>query len=682
MDAFVREFVSVPRCDDETRSVLDRPIVSAEIIRACNQLQTGKSCGADGIPLPILACFARCSLVITAMFNVVLENGEYPTRWIEGLITPILKPQKPSHLISSYRKVTVICDIGKLFEKVMENRLATFECVMDSNDPSNNGFAKGYRPADNLFVLDCVVRRYRFIKRPLYVALVDFSQAFDLVNRNGLFYKLIARQFGSTALNVIYSMYQKSRSGYRINGKFTEMIRTLLGVNQGSILSPRLFKKFFQDLDGWLRAPGAWLGERMLRYLLWADDLLLFATSVQDLQQQLRYLHEYCVRWAVTINTEKTKVLIFATIRGKRTPATPPPAFSLNGNPIEVVEEAIYLGIKINTVFTNHFKTHVDHALGKARKSLYRIYGMCRNFGCLPPRTAFKLFDSLVVSVLRYGSEVWYGSLSQSARKPFEVMHTKFLRYVLGIRRSTPLIAIYGETGRFPLDLSFRAAGVKYAIYLFRRTDLGQNSPLQWARGYSAATWEGGAPALSFLSTVCAVSSHQACDSILAASMSFARWRFAEHEAWQAQWKLDLQSDAHKLSTYKLFKFEMGIESYLVQVHNHTHRKSLSRFRMSSHNLAIERLRWANVPREQRTCRNDACAGIVEDEMHALLMCPTYAVDRAAFLVRISNSIAPPSEPPSPTCVMQSILNCQDTDTVRALACFVNRILACHAQAT
>ena len=45
-----------------------------------------------------------------------------------------------------------------------------------------------------MFILVGAIQRAEFLKQPLYVAFVDFKRAFDAVNRNMLFYKLVKKE--------------------------------------------------------------------------------------------------------------------------------------------------------------------------------------------------------------------------------------------------------------------------------------------------------------------------------------------------------------------------------------------------------------------------------------------------------------------------------------------------------
>ena len=53
------------------------------------------------------------------------------------------------------------------------------------------GYMKNVRNVDNMFILNGIVRKQLLIGKSLYVCFVDFSKAFDFVNRNILFYKLM-----------------------------------------------------------------------------------------------------------------------------------------------------------------------------------------------------------------------------------------------------------------------------------------------------------------------------------------------------------------------------------------------------------------------------------------------------------------------------------------------------------
>ena len=55
-----------------------------------------------------------------------------------------------------------------------------------------------------------------------------------------------------------------------------------------------------------------------LLLLLYADDIVLFAKTAEELQKSLDILEEYYDRWKLTVNKSKTKIVIFR--KGGRLP--------------------------------------------------------------------------------------------------------------------------------------------------------------------------------------------------------------------------------------------------------------------------------------------------------------------------------------------------------------------------
>ncbi len=80
-----------------------------------------------------------------------------------------------------------------------------------------------------------------------------------------------------------------------------------------------------------------------------------------------------------------------------------------------------------------------------------------------------------------------------------------------------------------------------------------------------------------------------------------------------------------KLLTYKTFKRGFRLENYLLTLEKHGHKIALTKFRISSHNLHIERGRYERQKLEpyQRLCVY-CDMQTVENEFHFLLECPLY----------------------------------------------------------
>ena len=83
------------------------------------------------------------------------------------------------------------------------------------------------------------------------------------------------------------------------------------------------------------------------------------------------------------------------------------------------------------------------------------------------------------------------------------------------------------------------------------------------------------------------------------------------------------KNNSPRLSTYSRFKHTFNLESYLDIIYERKCKIALTRFRLSSHRLEIERGRYFNIPRTERKCK--FCSqNTIENEYHFLLVCLLY----------------------------------------------------------
>ena len=89
-----------------------------------------------------------------------------------------------------------------------------------------------------------------------------------------------------------------------------------------------------------------------------------------------------------------------------------------------------------------------------------------------------------------------------------------------------------------------------------------------------------------------------------------------------------INNPKHKLRTYALFKTVIGTEKYLQEIRNLSIGIQFSKFRLSDHNLEIEKGRHKGLVTELRFC--PFCDNEVENEIYFLLVCPLYTKMREA----------------------------------------------------
>ena len=82
-----------------------------------------------------------------------------------------------------------------------------------------------------------------------------------------------------------------------------------------------------------------------LYLLLYADDIVIFSETSEGLQRGLNILSNYCEKWKLVVNTDKTKIMVFR--KGGNLPRNLD--FLFDGNKTELVKKFVYLGITFTT---------------------------------------------------------------------------------------------------------------------------------------------------------------------------------------------------------------------------------------------------------------------------------------------------------------------------------------------
>ncbi|XP_045185370.2 uncharacterized protein LOC123543357 [Mercenaria mercenaria] len=380
-----------------------------------------------------------------------------------------------------------------------------------------------------------------------------------------------------------------------------------MGVKQGDPASSILCLFFLNDIvnnvntniDGILN-----IDDLQLFLLLFADGAVVFAHDPNSLQSMLNDIEEYSNLWGLRLNVNKTKVMIFE--KGRHTHF----GFYLYNNRIELVDAFKYLGVYLykNGNWNRTQKRIAQHG----SYSLHNLFVVCNQLD-LPISQKSKLFDSLVASTLNYAAEIWGNHLGPYV----ELIHTKFCRKVLGVKRSTNLSALYGELGRVPMSINRKLIMIKYWVklltskensilfktYKMLKTDVDQNNT------YSKCNW---AFQIKHLLDECGLSYIWQNQFNMLINYNSINQRILDmfYQSWYGS-----INNSRRLETYNTLEYNFEFEKYLDFIKGKRFRMALTRFRTSSHDLAIEKGRYTSMPRNERICKN-CNFGQIENEYH------------------------------------------------------------------
>ena len=576
------------------------------------------------------------------LFNRILSSGKYPTLWSFGLIVPIHKKDDRSKA-ENYRGITLLSALGKLFTSILNDRLYDYMTKKGVLKVEQDGFKKRHGTVDSIFILKTLIDKFVKSKPQkrrnlLFSCFVDFRKAFDRIPRQKLFEKLRKEGIKGRFLEIVMSMYSKDKSAVKINNKMTEAFPCYTGVKQGCMLSPTLFNLYLSDLPEFLNSSSSTDillddSEKPINCLLYADDLVIFSRSANGLQTLLNKLESYCDKTELTVNLDKTKVMIFNNC-GKSLNNY---SFKYRVNVLNNVKSYKYLGMTLNPY--GNFSLAREELKKVGLKALYKLRReMGDNFRENIMLT-IKLFDALISPILLYGSEIWGVDCSDQIEKdPAELVQIKFLKWLLGVNKYCSNNACRAETGRFPMKIEAQYRNFKFWLTLTKhpKHKLSQvayndvksrmNKEL-WSQKIKRVLDQIG---LGYLWT----KAHENGIGIL--NIIKQRLKDIELQRWLSEVDNDVRKDANqknKLRTFRKFKTieTYKCEDYLRQVTNVQHRITLTKLRLSNHNLAIETGRYVRPYKkpEERIC--PICKKDVEDERHFLTQCPAYQEKRSTL---------------------------------------------------
>ena len=323
--------------------------------------------------------------------------------WKLAIIKPIpknalLDPRIPLN----YRGISLQSTVYKLFSSVMNSRLMTFLEENRIYADEQNGFRRSRSCLDHIFTLTSVIRYRKAEKKSTFIAYVDMEKAFDRINRDMLFYKLISHGIGGKMYRCLQNIYLDCKSAINVNGFITPFFSTDCGVKQGDSISPTLFGIYMNDLVKDLKDSnsGVKIDGIHVPCLLYADDIALIAESEKDLQKMIHVLHNWCRKWRMRVNTNKSKVIHYRIKSQDRTKEQ----FIFGSNKLEVVGRYKYLGLVLDE-FLNYDTTAAILAESGGR-ALGAVYSKFKQLKGLGYNTYTKLYNAGVTPILVKGFEV------------------------------------------------------------------------------------------------------------------------------------------------------------------------------------------------------------------------------------------------------------------------------------
>ena len=403
-----------------TQCEREPPPLRSEVQKAMHGVKLRKAAGADEVPIELLLYGGDQALdFMHTICKEVWKTGEWPDDW--GFSTFIPIPKKGDHSkCTNYRTISLVSHASKILLKIILDRIRG----RTENELSDEqaGFRPGRGTRDQVTNLRVLMAKLKDHNQPLYMCFIDFQKAFDSVQHEKLWWAMLDMGYPPHLVNLLASLYKSQKACVRVAGVISEWFSVQKGVRQGCVLSPYLFnilsetvmRKALENYSG-----GVLIGGRRITNLRYADDIVLLAASVEELQELVNKIASVGKEYNLLMNTAKTKTMALGGERFQ---------LEIDGEQIEQVSKFSYLGSIITD--DSECKHDIKHrlALGSAAmaklKSLWSSHSLTLN-------TKVRLCKALVWPTVAYASEGW--TLHKDDEKRLNAFEMKMLRRMLRI---------------------------------------------------------------------------------------------------------------------------------------------------------------------------------------------------------------------------------------------------------
>lgn len=417
----------LPAEDEEIHRFLAQPIehvgplvtfTPADVKRAIGELHPRKAPGYDFITGEMLRELPRKGRVLlTYIFNAVLRTGYFPCQWKVAKIIVLLKPGKAATEASSYRPISLLPCISKLFEKLFLQKLRPVIENQNLLPDHQFGFRAGHSTEVQVHRLVKVIRNCLEEKKYCSAVFLDVAQAFDRVWHPGLLYKL-KHKLPVQLYTVLMSYLSDRLFQVKLRDDVTDLRRIRAGVPQGSVLGPILYSLYTADLPTCNDVLTATFADDTAMLAVDEDPVL----ATEKLQRNVTLVENWLKKWKVRVNEQKSSHITFTMRRDNCPPVT------LNNAQIPQSQDVKYLGLHLDRRLT--WKTHIKKKRTQLNLKLKKMYWLLGRQSSLDTENKLLLYKAILLPIWAYGAQLW-GSAANSNVEIIQRFQAKALRIII-----------------------------------------------------------------------------------------------------------------------------------------------------------------------------------------------------------------------------------------------------------
>ncbi len=302
-----------PKVGKEKQEVIDKllnkEISMEEINRAIKKLKKRKTPGEDLITNEVfMGMETKGREKLVEVLEECRKTNEFPEGWKETELRWIYKKDDPLQ-IKNYRPIALTDTLYKIFTRIMTERVEKVVEKYGMVADEQQGFRSDRSCLSASMALKILMARrmQKGQEKPFHVAYLDISKAYDTIDHEKLWEILKGMGIKGSWLENLKKLYKDNViKSILPNGK-TRGVAMKRGIRQGCPLSPILFAMYVEPITRMMKKVNP-RPEEEPSMLLYADDMVLWGESKEELEKKLKTAMEVMKALGLKLSIEKTEI--------------------------------------------------------------------------------------------------------------------------------------------------------------------------------------------------------------------------------------------------------------------------------------------------------------------------------------------------------------------------------------